>query len=309
MSQNGNARHLIVAVAVLTGALGRASEPVSIVPSDTDSRINEFNSPHLVWTAEGTARNQLLVYLPGTGGTPEKGVFHGFAKVAAGLGYHVVAVMYPDNIAAQRKCGQSLDLGCQLAFRNSILHGGRIGPRRVVAPEDTIENRLEKLLAYLDAHFAGEGWGQYRGPQGVRWAKIAVAGQSQGGGHSYVIGKNHEVARVLMFGSPKDYNFHFDAPAKGFDDNTKTPLNRFFAYNHVRDNGNGCTHAQQEKVLLQMGLLALGVGDAAKPEGLYGHARVIYTNADLGESTKFHASVMRLNLAGNVAVWKYMLTE
>jgi hypothetical protein len=113
----------------------------------------------------------------------------------------------------------------------------------------------------------------------------------------------------LMFGSPKDYSFHFDAPAKGFDSQTRTPLKRFFAYNHVRDNGNGCTHEQQKKVLQQIGLTDLGVVDADHPGAAYGHARVLYTDADLGDSTKFHGSVLKANLPANPPVWKYMLTE
>jgi len=45
---------------------------------------------------------------------------------------------------------------------------------------------------------------------------IAVAGLSQGGSHSYMLAKNHEVARVLMFGAPKDYSFRFNAARQSF---------------------------------------------------------------------------------------------
>jgi hypothetical protein len=223
VKMNKSARALLLAI--FTAVSGRAGEPISILPSDTDPRISEFNSPHLAWLPEGSARNRLLVFLPGTGGTPEKGAFHAFAATAAGVGYHVVALMYPDNIAEQSRCGQSPDPGCDLRFQNAIIRGGAIGPRRIISPQDSIESRIEKVLVYLDARQAGRGWGQYLEPRrGVRWRMVAVAGQSQGGGHSYLLGKNHEVDRVLMFGSPKDYSFHFDAPAKGFDANTRTPL-------------------------------------------------------------------------------------
>jgi len=296
---------------VLAAASGHAAEPVSILPSDTDPRISDFNAPHLVWLPEGVARGQLLVFLPGTGGTPEKALFHPFAATAAGLGYHVVVLMYPDNLAAQKKCAESADPDAYLKFRNAILRGGVIGPRRTIRPHDSIESRLEKLLLYLNGRQPDQGWGQYldNSEGGIRWRMVAVAGQSQGGGHSYMLGKNHEVARVLMFGSPKDYSAHFDAPARGFDSNTRTPLKRFFTYNHVRDDGNGCTHLQQKKILAQIGLSALGIADADHPQPSYGHAHVLSTDADLGNSTKFHGSVLRGNLAVNPPVWKYLLTE
>ncbi|HVN87504.1 MAG TPA: hypothetical protein VMW17_21930 [Candidatus Binatia bacterium] len=51
-------------------AASRASEPFAIRPSETDRRIDSFDSPHMVWLPDGQARNQLLVFLPGTGGSP-----------------------------------------------------------------------------------------------------------------------------------------------------------------------------------------------------------------------------------------------
>jgi len=304
-------RVLALTVMLLSAATARGTAPVAILPSDTDPRISAFNSPHLAWLPEGGARNQLLVFLPGTGGTPEKPLFHPFAATAAGLGYHVVVLMYPNNIAAQKKCSQSNDPDAYLKFRNAIIRGGMIGPHRAIHPQDSIESRLEKLLIYLDAHQPERGWGRYlmKPKGGVRWRTVAVAGHSQGGGHSYMLGKNHEVGRVLMFGSPKDYSVRFDVPAKGFDSNTKTPLKRFFAYNHVRDNGNGCTHEQQMKVLRKIGLPALGIADADNPRPSYDHARVLYTNVDLGHSTRFHRSVLTGSVGVNLPVWTYMLTE
>jgi hypothetical protein len=303
-------RAAVILFVLLPVAVGRAAEPMAVRPSATDARITDFDSPHLAWLPEGKPRNLLLVFLPGTGGTPEKALFHPFAATAAGLGYHVVALMYPDNIASQKKCAEGTDPDAYLKFRSAIIRGGEIGPHRTVPPYDAIESRLEKLLVYLDAHSPGRGWGQFVRPGGgVQWRMVAVAGQSQGGGHAYMLAKAHEVARVVMFGSPKDYSFHFHAPAKGFDADTRTPLQRFFAYNHVRDNGNGCTHDQQQQILRQIGLLALGVADVDGQPPPYHHAHVLYTDAELGGSDRFHGSVLKGQLPVNPPVWKYVLTE
>ena len=63
----------------------------------------------------------MLEFLPGTEGTPEESLFHPFAATAALPGNHVVALMYPDKIAAQKKCSESVDLDARLRFRNAII--------------------------------------------------------------------------------------------------------------------------------------------------------------------------------------------
>jgi hypothetical protein len=294
---------------LLATGVARAAAPLSIRPSDTDPRISEFNSPHLAWTPAGTSRNRLLVFLPGTGGTPRDALHYAFLTTAAGLGYHVVALMYPDKIAAQRQCSHSDDPDAYLKFRRAVIRGGVIGVGRTIAAYDSIESRLTKLLAYLDAHQPGQGWAGYLGRDGgIQWRLVAAAGHSQGGGHSYMLGKDHEVDRVLLFGSPKDYSFHFDAPARGFDANTKTPLDRFFVYNHVGDNKNGCTHLEQLKIVRQIGLVDLGVADADTEKLTNSHAHVIYTNTALQRPADFHSCILNGNLSINQPVWEYMLT-
>jgi hypothetical protein len=300
---------LLLAVALFAGPAS-AGEPTYVRPDETDSRITAFDEPHRVLVPEGAPRGVVLLYLPGTGGTPEKALFTPFTETAARLGYHVVVLMYPDKIAAQKRCGESPDPDCDVKFRDAIISGGPIGPRRRITTADSIENRFEKLLTFLARQQPEGGWSQFVDANGgVRWRKVAVAGLSQGGGHSYMLGKRHELDRVLMFGSPKDYSFRFQAPARGFDAAVRTPLRRFFAYNHVRDNGNGCTHDQQRSVLDQIGLTRLGVADVDGAAPPFGHAHVLYTDADLGDSTKFHGSVLRGNLKSNPPVWTYVLSE
>jgi hypothetical protein len=295
---------------LLAAGPARGAEPTSVVPSDTDSRISEFNSPHLVWLPERAPRDRLLLFLPGTGGTPESGLARPFSATAARLGYHVIALMYPDNVSAQRVCSRSDDPDAYLKFRTAIISGGKIGPRRTIPRHDSVESRLAKLLVYLRVHHRDSGWAQFLDSEGgIRWNLVAAAGHSQGGGHAYVLGKKYELARVLMFGSPKDYSLHFGAPGKGFDANTRTPLKRFFAYNHLRDNGNGCTHDQQMQILKQIGLTDLGLASADEPPASFGHAHVLFTNVNLQDTAKFHGSILNARLGANLPVWRYLLTE
>ncbi len=140
-------------------------------------------------------------------------------------------------MAAQQACINSPDPNAYINFRLQIIQDSNISNLIAVSYPDSIENRLQQLLRYLSTYQANCGWNQFLDRNGqVQWQKICVAGQSQGGGHAYVISKIHEVARVIMTGSPKDYSHYFRAPAKGFDSNTRTPLDRYFTFNHASDN-------------------------------------------------------------------------
>ena len=77
----------------------------------------------------------------------------------------------------QIECGASTDPDCDIRFREAVLRGGVIDRRRRIAAPDSIENRLQKLLIFLDGHRSREGFGRYLDArQEVRWREIAVAG-------------------------------------------------------------------------------------------------------------------------------------
>ncbi len=289
-----------------------AAQPYSfsVVPSSTDSQITTFNDPHVCWLPGGTARNQLLVFLPGTNGLPRENF--PFAITAAEMGFHVIFLMYPDTVAAQQICPNSNDPNAYMKFRLAIIQGGQFEDFRVLPP-DSIENRLAKLLVYLGRTQPGRGWDQYVDRQGqIDWSKIVISGHSQGGGHSYVIAKIHPVARVIEFGSPKDYSFYFRRPAGGFDSDTKTPLGRFFAFNHMQDRAGNCTHDMQMEILKQMRLTDQGMVEADTPNTDFHHAHLIFTNEPVPNMTspkQFHTSVINGVLSVDPQVWVYMLTE
>ena len=152
----------------------------------------------------------------------------------------------------------------------------------------------------------------------IDWRKFVVSGHSQGGGHAMVIAKYHEVARVIGFGSPKDFSHHFHRPANGFDTNSKTPMNRYFTFNHLEDSIAGCSHDLQMRILKQMGLTNLGVADADKTTPPYNHAHVLITDIQLedmknmgaihGAPVCYASSLTPTLQTIDLPAWKYMLT-
>lgn len=301
--------------AILFLHLGAAAQrSTATLPSSLDPRVQVADDPHYSWIpASSQPLGMLVVFIPGTGGKPKENM--PFARIATDLGYHFISLSYPDSVAAQQLCSRSPDEDAYLKFRLAIFQGGDF-KRLHVDRADSIEERLTRLLQHLKMTQAGTGWDQFLTPSGeVEWSKLVLSGQSQGGGHAYVIAKFHRVARVVMFSSPKDYSFYFNRPAKIFDGGTNTPLNCFFAFNHLRDNGNGCTHDQQLEIFKSMGLTDLGIADADK-HGELNHAHLIYTNVDV-KNNGFHGSVLNgvNTIIGQTPeqllfpVWRYMLSE
>ena len=170
-------------------------------PSDVDPRVRQFDDPSLVFDTQAPPGAPLVVFFPGTDGTPERS--HDFLSVVAGQGYRVIGLEYDDTPAVSQTCPKDPDPDCSTTFRRMRVYGD--GQARVDnPPAEAIVVRLSMLLQALDARHPGEGWGQYLDGDRPRWDRIVVSGLSQGAGMAAFIAKKHEVARVVLFSSPWD---------------------------------------------------------------------------------------------------------
>jgi hypothetical protein len=304
---------LVVSMVAQTGWSRAADASASklvvrkVVPSATDRRIDRFSGDgwlHCVYyNPAAKERHRLVVFLPGTNG---KGPgTEAFCGLAANAGFHVVSLAYPSTTSMSVFRGSS-DPNAFLKARNNVVYGKVPFKTLRVNEPNSIHNRLVKLLQHLAAKHPKEYWSQYLGKGGaLQWGKLVLAGQSQGGGHAGLLGMQHEVARVLMFGSPKDFNTHFKQPAKWYSGKRATPLNRFFSFVHSADEGHGCTYAQQLENYRAMKLLPrYKVIDVDKTSPPYRHSRLLTSSR---QADNPHVAVIR-NKA-YAAVWKYLLEE
>lgn len=319
--------------AALFCASGAVAEVTSfpVIPSATDPAIKTFDEAHWVYvdhdivagnkTTPTPDRRELLLWLPGTGGTARGA--QDFVTLAAGLGYHVISLMYPDDIPASA-CSRDDNPKSFEDFRLAIIQGGRAtyrnGLREIsIDRHDSIESRLIRLLRHLQEIRPKENWAQFLNKDGtIRWEAVAVAGQSQGGGHAMLIGINHRVARVIGFGSPKDYGKKSDAPAAWYAKESATPKSRFFAFNHRQD-PVACTPEQLLKNLAALKLDTFGrPADVDSEPAPYRHARILFTghpaptitDATSPEAKIAHGSAISTrNADRRKPVWTYLLTE
>jgi hypothetical protein len=132
----------------------------TVTPQSTDPAINIALDDHLLWVPPSSRINKLVVFLASSRAAPSTAKI--FQEEAARLGYHVIGLAYPNNPGLASFCPQSADPeACYENVRLQIITGTPQTNFVQVNRANSIENRLVKLLVYLDKTYPGEGWGQF----------------------------------------------------------------------------------------------------------------------------------------------------
>jgi pimeloyl-ACP methyl ester carboxylesterase len=199
----------------------------SVAPNATGADISAATGPHLVFTPSANARTgALLLFLPGTGGHPDQYTI--FLRYAATRGLHVVGLAYPNADAVNDLCAGSPT--CHEDFRLEVITGE---PRSALVDVDkanSIDHRVQALLAYLDQQYPAEGWGAYLSSSDPRWDRVTVAGHSQGGGHAAMIARLRLARRAILFNATE--------PALWTASAFATPADRLYGFVHRLEAGS-----------------------------------------------------------------------
>lgn len=178
-----------------------------------------------------TPRGYLAVYLMGAANRPPDQSEESWLDVAAGFGYHVLVMAYPQNFSVARDC---VDSNCRGLKRLESLEGLDYSPLLEISRENSMEGRLRDLLHYLAANRPGQDWGYFLTQNGeIDYQKVVLAGHSHGGDNSALWGSYRRVARVVSTGSSGD-SFEQN-PAGWTCAPPTTPRDRYFSFNHVDD--------------------------------------------------------------------------
>lgn len=214
-------------------------ESFFVAPQTTDSLIDRNLQSHYVAINRGvTAKNQLFLFFPGTGGTPF--FYQEVTNTAADSGFHAIGLNYPNDEAVNDLCGgTNADLDCYAKIRLEVKDGTDRTNLVTITRPNSIENRLIKLLIYLRTQRPNDNWGQFLiDDSTINWTKIVVSGHSQGGGHAGIIARFHPVLRVVMFAA-MDFNGATGLPANWIAQPNSTPnastADKFWGFSHRRD--------------------------------------------------------------------------
>ena len=207
---------------------------IEVMPSHTDPRIQAFDVPHHVQYVPDGRAHDLLIFLVGTTEKPGPGPRE-FLRTALDQGYRVLTLAYISYPAVAQVCAQARlrsERDCAAHFRQRRVYGDGEFDGIPDQPHDAIVPRLVKLLETLSREDPEGDWGQYLRDGRPAWDRIAVSGQSQGGGMAQYLGKREALARVLSFSGGWD-NASPDEIAAWYAQPAVTPPERWFYAYHV----------------------------------------------------------------------------
>lgn len=222
-------RTLLTAL-LLSSAVVARPVVVPIDPSSTSTAISRARGPHLAVSEPGVASNGLLlISLGGTSSRPAD--LLAFDKEAAALGYHVLAIDYPNSVISTAPRDNPSPAAYDW-FRREIVTGDPVSDLVAVDPANSLNSRIT-LLVDLLARRNPAGWGAFRNAAGVDWSRVVVAGHSQGSGHAAYLGKLHPLRGVIMLAGPQDT--HPAGPVPWLSQPGATPGERYVALLHQND--------------------------------------------------------------------------
>lgn len=228
---------LCAASAPLAAAAAPSAEKrLLIAPHATDTRLAAGEAEHLVVYDPAVDNAPLLVWLPGTGGQPASGP-QLFFETALQQGYRVLALSYVNTPAVSQVCVGAVlraQPACAGRMRQHRVWGDPASGLLPDRAEDAIVPRLSRLLQHLAQEDAAGRWGEYLDGTQPRWARVVLAGQSQGGGMAAYLAQTQRVAGVIMFSGGWDRE-----PGGGiaawYGRPSATPLLRWHASFHVQE--------------------------------------------------------------------------
>ncbi len=300
---------IVAVVTSLAGAaLGQTLRTEQVTPQSTDPAITGWLSPHFAALAtDRPHRGLLFLYMHGQGGNGSGATE--LVKTAAEEGFHAVGVTYACDWSPFTLCQGSGDPDCPEKVRRETLEGADYSPFVSVSMPNSLENRLRKLLTFLDNAHPGEGWGAYVVKGQIQWGSIVVWGHSMGGGNVGVLARLHTLARVCMSAPAADGGP--GSPAAWWAVHA-TPASSYYGFCHTQDQ-------LSTKVAFwnAIGMGTFGaVVDVASASPPYAGTHELSTSVEPAVSGQYHNSVVADGVTPRLpdgspvykVTWRHMMT-
>lgn len=266
-------------VAALEGAALHAEMKVLRVdPQQTDAAIERVGGPHIaLYDPQVASNHRLFLFFVGTRDKTERSLT--LDSAFAERGYHAISLDYENQVITVI-CAHSLDKACFDHYREAIVTGASVSDKISVNRDNSILNRLNKLLAYLVKQDPDGGWSEFYANGQPVWSRIVVAGHSQGAGHAAYLGKMFLTDEVLMFSGPQDYFSDLDTPAPWLARPSATPQSRYFAFLNVNDPFNEKHQVANCSVLMGLAHPATPLVQPGQAVSVQGDVQILVNDAD-----------------------------
>ena len=196
----------------LAGGAQAWDEPTRAIAANiNDPGITTARGANLIYLNADPARRvgKLLVFLPSGGATNLPTEFKELGTESARLGYHTILLAYRNEapIAAPPPagCGNTVEASptfptCTIDGRMELIDGRNESTVLDVDRANSIENRLNKVLAYLVATYPSEGWAPFLDSATGEpvWPQMVIAGASLGAGQAAIMASQHPMYRAAL---------------------------------------------------------------------------------------------------------------
>jgi len=255
----------------------------------TDAAIDpQFGSHYAYINTSVTSKGRLFLFFGATDSVPQ--FYTLIETAAANAGLHSIGMAFPNGPdPVNISCSGSADPDCTSKIREETFAGTNTSSLVSVSASDSVQNRLVKVLTYLQAQHPTEGWGQYLGSgNSIRWDLIRVSGLSQGGGLAgYIAKQKAAVDRACFFSSPADWDDVGNQPAGWVLSGTRmTAASKIYGFNHLSDPVVPFAHIQQ--TWQAFGLDAFGAPVRVDQTSSFNGTHELTT--DLGSTLSAHTS-------------------
>ncbi len=208
-------------------------------PTDTDPNIRTStlgNPTQFGYLPESAAKrkDRLFIYIPGTWATPAS--YHDVCRYAAYNGYYSFCVAYSNLLPVESYQGSNPNDSTVKNILDEYLTGNNVSSKVTVSRANSFENRIIKMILYMDAQFPSENWRRFlNADTTLQWNKLSVAGHSQGSDHAMYMGKARSLFRVGYMGGPGSFKLPNGQYPSFMLAPGLTPDIREYGFNHTAD--------------------------------------------------------------------------
>ena len=209
----------------------------SVAPNQTDAAITTINNPlqtAYVQTIASFRKDLLYVFIPGTGGAPTP--FGEILSAAADSGYYSFGIAFNGQKPIEELAGDNPDDKTVENILEEYLTGNDVSPKVNVTKANSFENRITKMILYLDSLTPGENWHRFlTNDNRLIWRKVSVAGQSQGSDHAMYMSKKRPLNRASFFAGPGGFRLNNGDYPTFIRTAAITPIEKIYGFAHKND--------------------------------------------------------------------------
>ncbi len=279
------------AVAAEYAIVKHTATPKQTDPAITTNTFGDKTQYAYLPEQPANRRGKLFVFIPGTMATSDN--YLQVLQTGAQNGYHTIGLSYDNVQTIETYVGSTSDDSKAANIFEEYLTGNNTSPDVNVPKPNGFENRIVKMVRYMDSLYPSENWKQFVTADNLpKWNLISIAGHSQGADHVMYISKKRRLLRAGFFNGPYNFKLANGTYPSFMTSPGITPVRNIYGFTHDGDPIRVWSDVQLNWSVLNM------IGDPGYVDGITyytGNAHKLLTNEDQRAFTTWHGATVADN--------------